>query len=856
MRVFILLPALCLTWIGMQQASQSFAQVNIIQIVADDMGWTDLSSGNTNLGNGSPYYQTPTLDLLAQGGMSFSSAYAMPTCSPTRAALFTGQYAPLNGIHTVGGLDQGGDDTLLVGPDDGRSLKAESFTIGELLQSHGYVTAHIGKFHCTDDPDDIEILHGFTENIGGTSSGGPNGNVPYFAEQNNRGNWVFASAHGPELDPYAEPYTQAYIDSNLAPFANGNNPNVLLGTPKHLSDAMADAAIDFLNARNNDQQPFFVNVAFNAVHTEVNSRPDLETKYNGIPGSSQPQHDDPAYAGLLEGMDQAIARIVQYVDQSGLGSNTLILFISDNGGFGVTDNAPLRGSKGNFYEGGIRVPMIAYMPGTIPANSTSSEATHVVDLYKTYADLANATLPDGVPLDGESLLPILNSSQSELQRDSVFYHFPGYMGANRPMSVIIHDAFDGNRYKLFYKYEDRSFEFYDLTNDISEANDLVESGMTQTQFDVANEAYERLAIWLDEIDAAIPTERATTLAVPPPLHTPKVNFNLANSGLGSQLDGFSNGTVTQNGISMTVEAEGNQATLSSTTALGVFSNLETGSALVRRRIDGSLATPEGVLISFDQDVVIKDVDLRAVIGDGSETVNLHFVSGRNPISALIGYMNNGFTIPDSNTLAFTRTDGGTNQQELSFGQVNQTELLLTAGTQLRITADPAELGGISISSISVALPRLLAPRPTGFAVTRGLQSGGSLADLWESDNLDLSGQRSATDLQSRIEFEVEHFSAIANPSLMEFQVEAAVFARGAINQTIEMFDFENGDWVEVDSRLASRFSDSTTAAQPSGPLTRFVEPGTQRVLSRVRFQSPNPRRLFSAGVDQLIWLVN
>ena len=340
---------------------QSIAQTNIIQIIADDMSWSDLSTGLTNLGNGSPYYQTPNIDALATGGMSFTSFYAQPSCNPTRAALLTGQYAPKNGTHTVGSLNQN-PDSLLIGPDDGNNIKLESITLGETLQAAGYITAHIGKFHSTNQTNDIENSHGFDFNIGGNSSGGVDNVNPYFARLNN-GNtqWIFGNSHGPELDPYADPYTQQYINENLMPFANGNDPSILVNTPKHLSDAMADATIDFLEDRTNDGQPFFVNVAFNAVHTTVNSRPDLEEKYVGLPTSNNPDHDDPAYAGLLEGMDQAIGRIVSFVNDNGLTGDTLIVFMSDNGGTNITDNFPLSGQKGAFLEGGIRVPLICLL---------------------------------------------------------------------------------------------------------------------------------------------------------------------------------------------------------------------------------------------------------------------------------------------------------------------------------------------------------------------------------------------------------------------------------------------------------------------------------------------------------------
>lgn len=683
----------------------STAQTNIIQLIADDLGWTDMSTGLTNQGNGSPYYQTPNIDSLATGGMSFTSFYTQPSCSPTRAALFTGQYAPRNGLHTVGQLNSG-DATLLVAPVDGTSIKTEAITIGETLQSQGYVTAHIGKFHSTAAANDIVTSHGFDFNIGGTDSGGPNGNVPYFAQQNNAGNWTFANAHGPELDVYAQPYTQQYVDDNLSPYANGNDPNTLVGTAKHLNDAMADAAIDFLEDRVADGEPFFVNVAFNAVHVEINSRPDMEAKYSALPTSNIPQHDNPAYAGLLEGMDQAVGRVVDFVQQNGLGNDTLIVFMSDNGGTtNGTDNFPLRDGKGSFQEGGIRVPMIAYMPGTI-SSGVSNEATHAVDFYKTYAALAGATLPDPAvhPIDGESFAGILTGVQTEFNRDTIYYHFPGYGGSRMPTSIAIHDGTDGNRYKLTYFYEDRNFEFYDLTNDIGEAVDLVENGMTQIQFDNAIAASSNLTNWLLDVNAELPTVRATGELVPLPQHSPAVEFALGSAGLGAGLDGLTDGTVSAVGLSMSLTAEGSNSVFNTdTSGIGVNSDLDSGGNNMQRRIDGSLTTPEGVVVSFDQDVFLKHIDVSAFSGNGTESLQLQFVSGDNPFAGLAGYDSDGFS-STSDALTFVRTDEGNNSLTVGLGRLAQHEILLTAGTEIRITANPVAGGGVLLEAIGVALP--------------------------------------------------------------------------------------------------------------------------------------------------------
>lgn len=689
-------------------AGPLFSQTNIVQIIADDMGWTDLSGGTTNLGNGSTFYQTPNIDALAAAGMSFSNAYVQQSCAPTRAALFTGQYAIRNGLFNVGALNDLGDGTLLQDPPNGNGIMNNALTIAELLRNAGYVTAHIGKFHATGNTNQITTQHGFQINIGGTNAGGLNGNVPYFAEESQPGVWEFAGSHGPALDLYADPYSQNYISNNLLPYVNGNDPSGLEDSPKHLNDAMADAALDFLEDRANDGNSFFVNVAFNAVHAEINSRSDLESKYFGIPGNAN--HSSTAYAGLLEGMDQAIGRIVDFVQASNLSDDTLIVFMSDNGGVdNVSDNFPLAGSKGNFLEGGIRVPLIMYQPGVVPAATISNETVHAVDLYKTYAELANVALPAAGThaLDGESLAGILQGNSSELERDSIFYYFPGYLNNGTvPIAMAIHDGADGNKYKLTYEFEDRSFEIYDLTNDLSETVELVDSGMTSTQFSIASCAAQGLADWLQEFEADLLTVRATGNRVPVVSHTPAIRFNLTGNGFGAELDGLSSGTVEQLGVAMTLEAVGQNGQFGIGNAgVGVVSDLDTGNVGAQRRINGSLAVPEMINVSFNRDVVLKTLETNQLSGDGSETVVLQSVSGENPFSGLVGYDANGFSL-QSDGLSFIRTDNANFNFSIPIGSLDQDELLIAAGTVIGVTANPATNGGFSLTSIDVAIPEL------------------------------------------------------------------------------------------------------------------------------------------------------
>ena len=686
-------------------------QTNIIQIVADDLSWVDLSTGATNLGNGSPYHQTPNIDALATAGMSFTSAYVQQSCAPTRAALFTGQYAPRSRVYTVGrGLENPNNSLLLVVGGDDNVIQNSAITMAETLQDAGYLTAHFGKFQTTSNSNQIVSEHGFQINVGGTTAGGLNGALEYFAQESQPGVWQFGSDHGTGFNIYADPYDAAYIGANLLPNANGNDPTPLVNTPKHLNDAMADAAVEFLEERAGDGQKFFVNLAFNAVHVDINSRSDLEQKYAGLQPSIVPDHSDAAYAGLLEGLDQAVGRIVDFVKTSDLAGNTLIIFVSDNGGTcRATDNFPLAGGKGDFTEGGIRVPLIAYQPGVIEAGTVSNQIVHAVDFYKTYAEIAGATLPNESDhaLDGESFANILNGQATELGRQTIFYHFPGYSGGDTPMSLAIHQGTDGNHYKLLYEYEDRSFELYDLTNDLPESIDLIQNGMTNSQFVIARRLASELGNWTQDVAADLPLVRATGNPVPALGHSPSVRFDLSSDGLGQELDGEINSLISQLGIEMTVEAMGQNPVFDVTTSgLGVRSDLDSGGGNQQGRIDGTLATAEKIVVSFDQDVIIKQINTNQLSNDGTETAVIEFVSGDNPFLNISGYDTGGFT-NGGDRLSFVRSDNGGNDFSISLGTLDQDELFLTSGTKISITANPSTGGGFALGHIDIALPEFL-----------------------------------------------------------------------------------------------------------------------------------------------------
>jgi len=475
---------------------------NIIMVLADDLGWTDISAGGPNMGNQSGYYETPNIERLAREGMSFTSCYVQPNCSPSRAALLSGQYAPRtgNGVYVVSSLNRGNETPDLKGPSQNEDVPGAAINVAESLQAAGYVTAHFGKYHVGGHEGGTTTLplnQGFDYNYGGGSAGSPGDYRP----SDSSGSWKYGSKVGPELDAYAAPYTQQYVDDVLKPYDHGSNVDSIVGEKKFLTDAMGDAIVDFMDRHRGGSMsnyPFYVQFHTYAVHTPTQSRPDLKTYYQGRPAAGG--HDNATYAGLVEGMDQAVGRILDYLsDPNGDGNgsdstatNTLVVFCSDNGGhIGPTDNAPLRGRKGMFYEGGIRVPLICRWAGRIPTNVTSDTPVHAVDFYPTFLELAGGAPPDpaGHPLDGLSFAAHLQNPGMARNREPIVYHFPGYLDNRaRPCSLAIGDV-NGKRYKLMYTYDmnytikdnngsainvDDPWELYCLSDDIGETHDLLD----------------------------------------------------------------------------------------------------------------------------------------------------------------------------------------------------------------------------------------------------------------------------------------------------------------------------------------------------------------------------------------------
>lgn len=445
-------------------SSAAAAAPNIVLIVADDLGYTDLACF------GSDYYETPNIDRLATQGMTFTNAYAnAPNCAPTRACLMSGLYSPRHGVYTVGNADRGAaKDRKLLPVENKTELDGHFVTMAEMLKANGYTTAHMGKWHLGDDANTSPTAQGFDINIAGNHRGAPRS---YFS-------------------PYRNP--------NLQNGPKGEN----------LTDRMGDEASRFIieHATNNKSQPFFLYLPFYAVHTPIQAKEDVAAKYK----EKQPtrHHNNPEYAAMIETMDAAVGKVLATLDKQNLTDNTMVIFFSDNGGMGrVTSQWPLRGAKGMLYEGGIREPLIVRWPGKVQAGSTCNVPVIGIDFYPTFVDVIDATQSVPEQLDGISILPLLEGNDA-IDREALHWHFPAYLeGRNykgargRVFRTTPCAAVRKGDWKLIEFFEDGELELYNLAEDIGESRNLAEKNPAKVR-----ELHELSKAWRSETKAFVPTQ--------------------------------------------------------------------------------------------------------------------------------------------------------------------------------------------------------------------------------------------------------------------------------------------------------------------------------------------------------------
>jgi len=454
------LTAGCASSGGSKKAALIQKRPNIVLIFIDDMGWRDVGF------MGSEYYETPNIDRLASEGMVFTNAYSnAPNCAPARACLLSGQYSPRHGVYTVASSSRGKSKLRKLIPiENTTELDSNIVTIAEAIKPVGYVSTSIGKWHLGDDPEFGPIAQGFDVNIGGYSAGHPQ--KGYFA-----------------------------------PYKNPKLPDGPQG--EYLTDRLTDESLSFIET-NKDQQ-FFLYLPHYAVHTPLQAKEELIEKYKNKAGSNG--QNNPIYAAMIESTDQGVGRILDKLDELELTEDTIVFFFSDNGGVkGITSNEPLRGGKGMLYEGGIREPMIVCWPGIVEPGTTSDTPVIGIDLFPTILEMAGVSIPEGKLLDGLSIVPVLKR-EGDLKREAIFWHFPAYLqgkaeGAKDPyFRTRPAGAVRAGDWKLIEYFEDGALELYNLTDDISEQKNLVE-----TMPEKAAELHQLLLDWRKEVKAPIPTE--------------------------------------------------------------------------------------------------------------------------------------------------------------------------------------------------------------------------------------------------------------------------------------------------------------------------------------------------------------
>lgn len=457
---------------------------NVIFIMADDLGWKDLGC------QGSTYHKTPNIDKLASRSVRFTNYYtASPLCSPTRSSIIAGLYPARTGITAPAchlpviqlekKLAKGNPNQKVLNAESLTRLKTEYTTLAQVFQGAGYSTAHFGKWH---------LGHG-------------KGYEP--------------KDRGFEVDIPHTPSAAGPAGGYLAPWKFVKDPSIKGTCGEHIDSWMADQAGRFI--MDNKEKPFYLNFWLYSVHGPWNARvEDIEYFKKTI--NSDSLQRNPLYAAMIKGMDDAVGRLLDSLEKSGVSNNTIIIFTSDNGGYAyppratdpkgyeeipATSNLPLRSGKASNYEGGTRVPCIVCWPGKIKP-SVNEAIFSSVDWFPTLTAMAGLKPANLPKLDGMNQAPAILEGKSV--RDTAYVHFP-HGGGNQeiekpgfwPATWVRHR--DWKLIRFYGKNNDNSdlYELYNLKDDQSETKNLAAS-----KPELVQELKQKIDSFLKETDAVIP----------------------------------------------------------------------------------------------------------------------------------------------------------------------------------------------------------------------------------------------------------------------------------------------------------------------------------------------------------------
>lgn len=496
LRVFLLAIGLLVT--SCQSDEIEEAPPNIILFLVDDMGWQDTSvpfwSERTSFND---RYQTPNMERLAKEGMKFTQAYATPVCSPTRISLMTGMNAarhrvtnwtlrkdsiqPMERDHptlefprwNVNGLSPVGGDTLAV----------RAMPLPQALHDVGYFTIHSGKAHlgAIGTPGENPLNLGFDINIAGHAAGAPES---YLGMEN------FGNGKEGKED-WAVPGLEKYHGKEI-----------------HLSEAITLEALKAVDSALTRKQPFFLYMSHYAVHTPIMADDRFFQKYldKGIDSV------EAKYASMVEGMDKSLGDIMNYLERKNMVDNTVILFMSDNGGLSAharggaphTHNKPLSSGKGSMHEGGIREPMLVKWPGKTEPESVSDYQVIIEDFFPTILDIAGIDSLNTIQkVDGQSFAPILRGEKEYDGVRALYWHYPNEWGPSGPGIGAASTVRKGD-FKFIYYHADSRMELFNINEDIGEVNNLFEENPEKSK-----EMAAVLSDYLRSVEAQMPVVKET-----------------------------------------------------------------------------------------------------------------------------------------------------------------------------------------------------------------------------------------------------------------------------------------------------------------------------------------------------------
>lgn len=474
---------------------------NVVLFLVDDMGWQDTSvpfhSEITPLNR---KFHTPNMERLAAAGMKFTQAYACCVCSPTRVSLMTGLNAARHKVTNWTLRRDAASDAkhptlqppawnvngLSLDPATPRAVCAP--TLPQLLREAGYRTIHAGKAHfgALDTPGADPRNLGFDVNIAGHAAGGPGS---YLGEQN------FSAAWRKTDRVWDVPGLEKYHGKDI-----------------FLTEALTIEANKAMDQAVADRKPFFLYMAHYAVHVPFAADRRFYRKYR----DAGLDDIEAMYASLVEGMDKSLGDLMANLDRHGIASNTLVLFMSDNGGLSVhgrgvvpnTHNAPLSSGKGSAREGGVRVPMVVKWPGVAAPSSVCRQYVMIEDFLPSIMEMtgASAKVKKMPRVDGVSFAPLLRGGGKAARypkNRALYWHFPNVWGPSGP-GIGPHSAIRRGDWKLIYYHTDRRCELFNLAADLGEERDLVATERTKVK-----ELTATLTRWLEETKAQMSTDKQT-----------------------------------------------------------------------------------------------------------------------------------------------------------------------------------------------------------------------------------------------------------------------------------------------------------------------------------------------------------